>query len=47
MSIILIVDDEPSARETLTAMFEGQDYQLELATNGSEALEMLNEFGRI
>ena len=39
MSIILIVDDDPSARETLTAMLEGQDYQLELATNGPEALQ--------
>lgn len=40
MSIILIVDDDPSARETLTAMLEGQDYQLELATNGPEALKI-------
>jgi len=40
MSIILIVDDEPSARETLTAMLEGQDYRLELAANGPQALDM-------
>jgi len=40
MSIILIVDDEPSARETLVAMLEGQGYQLEMAKNGSEALEI-------
>ena len=39
MSTILIVDDEPSARETLTAMLEGQGYQLELAINGFEALQ--------
>jgi signal transduction histidine kinase len=40
MSTILIVDDEPSARETLIAMLEGQGYKLEEAVNGSEALEM-------
>lgn len=40
MSIILIVDDDPSARETLEAMLDGQGYQLELATNGFEALEI-------
>jgi signal transduction histidine kinase len=40
MSTILIVDDEPSARETLTAMLEGQDFRLEMATNGFEALEV-------
>ena len=39
MSTILIVDDEPSARETLTAMLDGQGYQLELAINGFEALQ--------
>jgi signal transduction histidine kinase len=39
MSTILIVDDEPSARETLMAMLEGQGYQLELAVNGFEALQ--------
>jgi len=40
MSIILIVDDEPTARETLTAMLDGENYQLELATNGFEAVEI-------
>ena len=42
MSTILIIDDEPTARETLTAILEGQKYQLELAANGTKALEMLD-----
>ena len=41
MSTILIVDDEASARETLIAMLEGEDYELQLAKNGFEALKML------
>lgn len=41
MSTILIVDDEPSARETLVSMLEGGDYQLELAENGFQALQLL------
>ncbi|MDK1030049.1 MAG: response regulator [Anaerolineae bacterium] len=40
MSTILIVDDEPSARETLTAMLDGQGYKLELAASGPEAIEI-------
>jgi signal transduction histidine kinase len=40
MSTILIVDDDPTARETLEAMLEGQGDQLELAVNGFEALEI-------
>ena len=43
MSIILIVDDNASARETLVAMLEDQDYQLELAVDGFQALEMLGQ----
>ena len=43
MSTLLIVDDEPSARETLVAMLEGQDYQLELAKDGIQALKMLEK----
>jgi len=43
MSTILIVDDEPSARETLVAMLEGGDYQLELAKDGVQALKMLEK----
>jgi signal transduction histidine kinase len=41
MSIILIVDDDPTARETLIAMLEGQNYRLELAKDGFQALRML------
>lgn len=40
MSTILIVDDDSTARETLVAMLEGGDYQLELAKNGVEAIQM-------
>ena len=40
MSTILIVDDDPTARETLVAILEGEDYQLELARNGMEAIQM-------
>ncbi len=39
-STILIIDDDYSARETLVAMLEGQGYQLEMAINGTEALEI-------
>ena len=42
MSTILIVDDEPSARETLVAMLDGENYQLELAKDGFEAIQMLD-----
>ena len=41
MSTILIVDDAPTARETLVAMLEGEKYQLELAEDGFQALKML------
>jgi signal transduction histidine kinase len=40
-STILIVDDEPTARETLIAMLENQGYQLELAQDGFQALKLL------
>ncbi|HXF84193.1 MAG TPA: response regulator [Anaerolineales bacterium] len=43
MSVILIVDDNPTARETLVAMLEGNGYQLELAKDGFEALNMLKK----
>lgn len=43
MSTILIVDDTPTARETLVAMLEGEKYQLELAEDGFEALKMLEK----
>jgi response regulator RpfG family c-di-GMP phosphodiesterase len=35
---ILIVDDEPSGRETLAALLHGQGYRLEFAAGGAEAL---------
>jgi signal transduction histidine kinase len=40
MSTILIVDDSASARETLSALLEGQGYQLFMAENGLEALQL-------
>ena len=39
MSRILIVDDSRSARETLVAILEGEDYQLLTAQNGTEAIQ--------
>ncbi len=42
-STILVVDDEPSARETILAILEGQGYILEAATNGPEAIQMANK----
>src|ERR671930_2708285 len=44
MSAILIVDDNQSARETLVSMLEGRDYQIELAKDGFQALQILNQF---
>jgi signal transduction histidine kinase len=44
MSIILIVDDNASARETLVAMLENQEYQIELAEDGFHALQILHQF---
>lgn len=41
MSIVLIVDDDETARETLVAMLEGEDYELQLARDGGIALRML------
>ena len=40
MSTLLIVDDDQSARETLVAMLERENYTLELAKNGFEAIQM-------
>jgi two-component system, cell cycle response regulator len=37
---ILIVDDEPLGRETLTALLEPQGYQLRFAGSGSDALAL-------
>lgn len=44
MSTIFIVDDDTTARETLAAMLEGQDYDLETAKDGTQALQMLEQF---
>ncbi|NWG05627.1 MAG: response regulator [Chloroflexi bacterium] len=41
MSTILIVDDEPTARETVVAMLERDGYRLELANDGFQALKIL------
>ncbi len=43
MSTIIIVDDNASARETLVAMLEGQDYQIELAEDAFHALQILGQ----
>ena len=42
MSTILIVDDNASARETLVAMLETQEYHIELAEDGFHALQILH-----
>lgn len=43
MSTILIVDDSPSARETLVALLEKENYELHLAEDGFQALQMLGD----
>jgi len=43
MSTILIVDDNPTARQTLVAMLEGENYDLQLAQDGVQALQMLEQ----
>jgi signal transduction histidine kinase len=43
MSTVLIVDDDPTARETLVAMLEGENYDLQLAKDGAQALRMLGQ----
>ena len=37
---ILVVDDEKSIRQTLTAMLEKYNYQVLTVSNGAEALEV-------
>jgi signal transduction histidine kinase len=44
MSTILIVEDSPSARETVLAFLEGQGYQLLTAENGPEALQLAAQY---
>ena len=41
MSNILIVDDEQSYRQLLSLVFEGDGHTIRTATNGREALEVL------
>jgi signal transduction histidine kinase len=43
MSIVLIVDDDLTARETLIAMLEGEGYDLQVAKDGNQALQMLEQ----
>lgn len=43
MSTVLIVDDDLTARETLVAMLEGEDCDLQLAKDGIEALQRLEQ----
>ena len=43
MSMVLIVDDDLTARETLMAMLEGQGYDLQVAKDGIQALKMLEQ----
>jgi putative two-component system response regulator len=38
-SMVLIVDDELSGRETLQSVLEGEGYELEMAENGLQAIE--------
>ena len=42
-STILIVDDDPTVRETLQALLFKEGYSLAFATDGSHALEHLSE----
>lgn len=41
MSTVLIVDDDLTARETLVAMLEGEQYDLQVAKDGTQALQVL------
>jgi signal transduction histidine kinase len=43
MSTVLIVDDDPTARDTLVAMLEGEGYDLHLAKDGIQALRTLKQ----
>ena len=43
MSTVLIVDDDPTAREALVAILEGEGYELHLAKDGIRALQMLEQ----
>jgi signal transduction histidine kinase len=43
MSTVLIVDDDLTARETLVAMLEGEQYDLQVAKDGAQTLHMLEQ----
>jgi signal transduction histidine kinase len=43
MSTVLIVDDDPTARETLVAMLENESWDLQLAKDGIQALRTLEK----
>jgi signal transduction histidine kinase len=43
MSTVLIVDDDPTARETLVAILEGEGYELQQAKDGIQALRILKQ----
>ena len=40
---ILIVDDDENIRKTVKAILEDENYFVEIATNGKEAIQMSNE----
>jgi len=42
-STVLIVDDEPSGRQTLESVLEGEGYNIEMAENGIQAIEMAKQ----
>lgn len=43
MKRILVVDDEPSIREALALVLEGEGYDVATASNGREAIERIEQ----
>ncbi len=43
---ILVVDDDPYIRDVVAQLLEGEGYQIEEATNGAEALSVVNDLAR-
>jgi CheY-like chemotaxis protein len=41
MSVVLVVDDDPSIRETVSDVLEDEGYRVVLAENGRRAMELL------